>query len=359
FTHSDVPLCWVISINRSKGTSECVNGVTDILGDADEYCDVEAIRTIGTRVSAFDLTSWIPRLYRQTLRECREEDLDPKDNLYKGPCVASRDFARGAWLDGLLEAQHSHTNPFQMGVIGSSDTHIGTGGNTAEATWPGHIVHETSLEGRLGAPGLGRHNRIEGNPGGLAGIWAVENSRDAIFQSMKRREAFATSGTRIAPRFFVGDYPEAICERDDWLEIAYARGVPMGANIPAPADTPTFVLQAVRDPSGEAQALKELQIIKGWVDDEGRKHSEVTTVVAADQPRGAPSFCQTYRDPDYDPSQNAYYYMRAVELPSIRWSRIQCDALDEVDKPPLCDQPMSDRIYEFAWTSPIWFEPEP
>ncbi|MEO1472695.1 MAG: DUF3604 domain-containing protein, partial [Pseudomonadota bacterium] len=203
----------LIEMTQHKGASECVNGVTDILGDEDEYCGVEAIREIGSEEQAFDTTGWIPRLFRTTIRECTDADFDLKDNLYKGPCIASRDFARGAWLEGLKAYAHSHVNPFQMGVIASTDTHVATPGNTAEASWPGHIVHENTLEGRLGEPRLGRHNRLESNAGGLAGVWAVENSRDAIFQSLKRRETFGTSGTRIQPRFFAGEYSGDLCSR--------------------------------------------------------------------------------------------------------------------------------------------------
>lgn len=346
----------LMELTQHKGTSECVNAVTDILGDEDEYCGVEAIRTIGNRVRAFDLTSWIPRVFNKTLRECTLDDIDPKDNLYKGPCVASHDFARGAWLEGLREAVHTHVNPFQMGVIGSSDTHIGTAGNTDEASWPGHIVHETSLEGRLGQPGLGRHNRIEGNPGGLAGVWAVENSRDAIFQSLKRREAFATSGTRIAPRFFAGEYADTICEAPDWLEQAYRNGVPMGAEITAPTGGLRFVAQARRDAAATAMPLQELQVIKGWVDSEGQKRFRVTPVETAG-PAGAEELCTVYDDPDYDVRQHAYYYLRVIERTSLRWSKAQCRELAPEERPETCETSAT-TINEMAWTSPIWITPQ-
>lgn len=348
----------LMEITQHKGTSECLSGVTDILGDEDEYCDIEAIRTIGRRVRAFDITVWIPRLYRTTLRECTGTDLDPKDNLYKGPCVSSRDFARGAWLEGLKEARHSHVNPFQMGVIGSTDSHIGTGGNTGEADWPGHIVHETTLDGRLGAPGLGRHNRIEGNPGGLAGVWAVENSRDAIFQSLKRRETFATSGTRIRPRFFAGDYPDDLCAQGDRVALAYEKGVPMGAEIPSPPGNGLrFYAEAARDDVATASPLQEIQVIKGWIDAEGNKRSSVKTVAAAG-PGGAANLCAVYEDPDHDPSLYAYYYLRVIELPSPRWSTVQCNAAEPGDRPEACAGLPDEMIHEMAWTSPVWLVPE-
>ena len=347
----------LIELTQHKGASECVPGVTDILGDEDEYCGVEAIRTIGSKERAFDTTGWIPRLFGATIRECTDDDFDRVDNLYKGPCIASNDFARGAWLEGLKEQMHTHVNPFQMGVIGSTDTHIATPGNTDEVTWPGHIVHETALSGRLGEPGLGRHNRIDGNPGGLAGVWAVENSRDAIFQSLKRRETFATSGTRIAPRFFAGEYGADLCADPNWLETAYANGVPMGADITAPAEGPHFVVQAARDPAASAMPLQELQIIKGWIDDEGGKRYKVVTVARAGR-SGAGQMCSVYRDPEYRADQYAYYYLRVIEQQSARWSTAQCVVLDPDKQPVACKMLPQNPVYEMAWTSPIWLTPD-
>jgi len=242
-------------------------------------------------------------------------------------------------------------------VIGSTDTHIGTSGNTTEHNYPGHIAHETTLEGRLGEAGLGRHNRLEGNPGGLAGVWAVENSRDALFQSMKRREAFATSGTRIAPRFFAGLYDEDICTQEDWLETAYENGVPMGAQLPAGIENLSFILQATRDPHASAMPLKELQIIKGWIDREGRKNTRVVTAVKSDVENGATELCMRYKDPDYNRFDQAYYYMRAVEQPTPRWSRIQCEEVPVTERPADCANDAPVAINEFAWTSPIWITP--
>ncbi len=347
----------LMEITQHKGTSECVNGVEGILGDTDEYCDVEAVRKIGARERAFDLTSWLPRLFTRTIRECTEDDIDPKDNLYKGPCVAAHDFARGAWLSGLEDEAAGGVNPFEMGVIGSTDSHVGASGNTGEHDFPGHIAHEIDLEDRLGAPRLGRHNRIDGNPGGLAGVWAVENSRDALFQSMKRREAFATSGTRIAPRFFAGLYEGDLCEKADWLETAYGQGVPMGARLPAGVPGLRFVAQAARDPAEAANPLEALQIVKGWIDADGQKRFLVTDVARSET--GAGKLCAMYEDPDYDPLVHAYYYLRVVEAPTARWSETQCDAARESDggAPEACENEAPEMINEFAWTSPIWITP--
>ncbi|MEM7662580.1 MAG: DUF3604 domain-containing protein [Pseudomonadota bacterium] len=347
----------LIEITQHKGASECVNGVTDILGDEDEYCGVEAVRAIGRQERAFDTTSWIPRVFRTTIRECSDDDFDPVDNLYKGPCIASRDFARGSWLEGLQEHTHSGVNPFQMGVIAATDTHVGTPGLTEEVSWRGHIVHEGTLAGRMGVPGLGRHNRLDSNPGGLAGVWAVENSRDAIFQSLKRRETFGTSGTRIEPRLFAGDYLADLCAAPDWLDQAYANGVPMGADISAPPDGISFLVQAHADDSPSAMPLQELQLIKGWVDEEGNKQFSVVSVASA-PPEESKSLCTVYRDPEYDPALPTYYYLRVLELPSPRWSAAQC-VVQERDKwPAACAGALGKTVNEMAWTSPIWLTPQ-
>lgn len=347
----------LMEITQHKGASECINGMTDILGNVDELCDIEAIREIGRKERAFDLTGYIPRVFTKTIRECTEEDIDPKDNLYKGPCVASHDFARGAWLEGLSDQASFGVNPFEMGVIGSTDTHIATSGNTDEHSYPGHIGHETTLEDRLGEAGLGRYNKLQGNPGGLAGVWAVENSRDALFQSMKRREAFATSGTRIKPRFFAGRYEGDLCQATDWLETAYKQGVPMGARLPAGVDGLSFLAQATRDPDQAAMPLQALQLVKGWLDKDGRKHNTVTTIASAQDVAGASTLCAHYKDPDYNPLQQAYYYLRVVEQPSLRWNAAQCGALPLSERPEGCVNSAPDTLQELAWTSPIWITP--
>lgn len=343
-------------ITQHKGASECQNGFSDILSDDDEYCDIEALRKLGQTDKAVDLSTYIPRLYDVVTKECAAEDLDAKDNIYKGYCLSSRDFLRGALLEGLKEEEHAHINPFEFGIIASTDSHLSAAGQTDEASWSGHIADETTLEGRLGEAALGRNNRLVANPGGLAGVWAVENSRDALFQSMKRREAFGTSGTRIAPRFFLGHYDERLCSRTDWLETAYNNGTPMGSKL-APQIAPfQFLVQAKRDPHPSANGLETLQIIKGWVDTDGNKRVKVIDVAAKESSdsNGDDELCAVYTDPEYDPALRTYYYLRVVEASSRRWSSAQCEAVVESERPENCLNQMPTSINEFAWTSPIW-----
>ena len=345
----------LMEISQHKGTSECLNAVTDILGDVDELCNVEALRQFGKPEPALELNTLLPNYFgRSNSPECRDEHFDPTHNLYKGNCLSSRDFARGALLAGLEQDALHGVNPYEMGFIGSSDTHIGTAGATNETTWQGHIAYETTLAGRLGEAALGRFNRLVSNPGGLAGVYAVENSRDALFQSMKRREAFATSGTRIQPRFFAGEFADNLCNQDDWLEQAYQRGTPMGSKLPARSTPFQFLLQAQADPL--AQPLTDLQLIKGWIDADGQKHNTVINVANS---LGATQLCAVFSDPDYDPRQASYYYLRVVEEASVRWSAAQCASLPKNQRPENCNNAQPTQIVEMAWTSPIWFDALP
>lgn len=342
----------LMEITQHKGTSECLNGASDILGDVDELCNVEALRRFGKEERVFDVNTILPSIGTGDSPECRDEDVDPKDNLYKGFCLAMRDFARGALLYGMAQEMEGGSNPFEFGFIGSTDTHIGAGGNVREPTWPGHIAYETTLKGRLGEAALGRYNRLVSNPGGLAGVYATENSRDAIFQGMKRREAFATTGTRIEPRFFAGRYRANICAQDGWLRTAYASGTPMGSKMPAQDEAFQLLVQAKGDPM--SKPLEKLQLIKGWIDANGQKQFKVVDLPAT---RQDDSLCVLYEDADYDPALSTYYYMRAVEQPSQRWSKAQCHATPAGKRPVECSNDMPGEIVEMAWGSPIWFTP--
>ena len=339
-------------IVQHKGASECINGADDILGDIDELCNVEALRQFGKPEKAADTTTKLPKLFTSKSPECSSEHLDPKDNIYKGFCLSSRDFARGALLEGMSVEADGNANPFEFGFIGSTDTHISISGHVEEEKWSGHIAYETDLDGRLGQASLGRHNRLVSNPGGLAGVYAVENSRDAIFQSMKRREAFATSGPRIEPRFFAGTFDDNICSQENWLELAYANGTPMGSKLPSQDAPFTLLAQATSDPL--SLPLSKLQVVKGWLGPEGHKHTKVIDLMQTD---GSNSLCQIHVDPDYEPSLPTYYYVRAVEPESPRWSKSQCAAVSDTERPEGCDNEMPEMIREMAWSSPIWFTP--
>jgi hypothetical protein len=198
---------------------------------------------------------------------------------------------------------------------------------------------------------------IDGNPGGLAGVWARENTRDAIFDAMLRKEVFGTSGPRIRPRLFAGwGLDEGLCEANDMVTQAYANGVPMGGDLIASAsasDKPSFLAYAVKDPEG--LKLQELHLIKGWIDVDGQMNTQVLPI--ASEAGGADSLCKVYTDDSFDAAQSAYYYLRAVEPETARWHTYDCAAIAEADRPEVCTNgTYPDTIREMAWTSPIWYQ---
>ncbi len=228
----------------------------------------------------------------------------------------------------------------------------------------------------------GTPGNASNNPGGLIGVWAEENSRDAIFAAMERKEVFGTSGPRIRPRLFAGwELPPDLCGSRDAIARADRAGVPMGGDLPpmemaepvsgnANAAAPSFFALAQRDPSRTGGQLERIQIIKGWVDDDGELNEHVYDV-AGDaiglasvdldtcEPRGPgfDSLCTVWRDPDFDAARRAVYYARVVENPSCRYNQWQCVAAGDA-APRECDDPELVRtLQERAWTSPIWYTP--
>lgn len=296
---------------------------------------------------------------------------------------APRSFVREALGDGLAQLERLGVNPFKLGIIGSTDTHMATPGFTDEDTFLGHAAGGDTAN--LELPIM--PDSIELNPGGLAVIWSEENSRDALFEAMRRRETYGTSGPRMLVRFFGGwSYPPALCDSGDLVTQGYLNGVPMGGDLAPPpfADTtaaPTFALAALQDP-GTSDApgapLQRLQIIKVWVeggtvrehvyDVSGDPHNGagVDTTTCQRHGSGFDSLCTVWRDPEFNRDVPALYYARVVENPSCRWSTYACN-VQHVD----CGQPSSvpralasccDALYprtiqERAWTSPIWYTP--
>ena len=351
------PLAEIMQI---KGDSECRNGLSGVLGGTDELCDFERYRAVST--------DW---------EDCG--DGGGGGELSGKGCISRRDYVRYAIVEALREEERLGVNPFKLGFIASTDAHNSNPGDVQERSFDGWSgVQDSTPERRLQG-GIGALQPIASNPGGLVGIWAEENSRDSLFDSMKRRETFGTSGPRIQPRFFGGwSYAADLCDAPEWTERAYAAGVPMGGDLPTrPADAaaPSFVVSALRDPGSEAfpgGKLQRIQIIKGWAGEDGAVHQRVFDVAgmrageaasvdpATCEPQGAghETLCAVWSDPEFDPTQRAVYYSRVVENPSCRWSAWQCLALPEAERPAACDDPAIPKlIQERAWTSPIWYTP--
>jgi hypothetical protein len=294
---------------------------------------------------------------------------------------APSNFVRGALLEGLAQEARVGVNPFRYGIVASTDTHLGAAGAVDERGYPGH--------GGAGAPAAeelpkGLPDDLEFNPGGLAVLWAEENSRESLFAAMRRREAYGTSGPRLVVRFFGGyGLDEDLCGSPDFAAAGYAGGVPMGGVLPpAPAGAaPSFAVWALRDP-GTAEApgapLQRIQIVKGWLEG-GRPRERVLDVAGnpgngagvdlpSCEPRGAGAdqLCTVWRDAEFRPEEPAFYYARVVENPTCRWSARLCvaagvDCADPAKLPegfePCCREDHRWTVQERAWTSPIWNAP--
>ncbi|MEM7411551.1 MAG: DUF3604 domain-containing protein [Myxococcota bacterium] len=356
----------IVEVMQHKGDSECRVSIDGVLGAEDELCAFEKFEDLAFQRLGDELpgTCWdgtigdsIPRL---------------------GPsCLSPRSYVRYALTQGVAEEARIGVNPFRFGLTASTDTHNGMAGGVEERSYPGHLgTADGVLDGRLAAE-PGRMGNASNGPGGLIGVWAEENSRPALFAAMQRREVFGTSGPRIRPRFYAGwDYTDDLCDAADRLDQAEAGGIPMGGVL-SPSRTgepPTFAVWATRD-LGTARApgglLQRIQIIKGWVDDDGELHQRVIDVAGgpnrADvdpetcQPRGkgARTLCGVWRDADFDPDRGAVYYARVLENPSCRYTTWQCLDLPEDERPSACDDAvLAAPQQERAWTSPIWY-PDP
>jgi hypothetical protein len=280
-------------------------------------------------------------------------------------------------LEGLAERERIGVNPFQLGFIGSTDTHNGTPGFVGEETFIGHRGTDDDTPEKRLSRGTLTVGGISFSPGGLAGVWAEENSRDSIFRALRRREVFATSGPRIVPRFFAGwNLDPGLCTDPAMVAHGYAQGVPMGGTLTAPppgATAPSFMVSALRDPGTATKPgtqLQRIQIVKGWREN-GESHyqvyevagdplngASVDTDTCAPSGTGFDSLCGLWTDPDFDPAQQAFYYARIVENPTCRWSAYECNRLAPDARAALCDDPAWPKtIQERAWTSPVWFQP--
>ena len=353
----------IVEVMQHKGDSECRVSMPGVIGAEDELCAFEKFED-----NTFE------RRFDGDPGECWEGiGADSLPRL--GPsCLSPRSYVRYALTQGLAEQMRIGVNPYRFGLMASTDTHNGMAGGVEERSFPGHLgTADGVVEGRLAAE-AGRMGNAANGPGGLVGVWAEENSRSSIFAAMQRREVFGTSGPRIRPRFYGGwNYPDDLCDAPDRLERAEGGGVPMGGDLPASrvGQAPVFVAWAAGD-LGTASApgglLQRIQIVKGWVDDDGGLHERVVDVAggpnradvdpATCRPRGggARALCGVWQDPDFDPDRPAVYYARVLENPSCRYTAWQCRELDAAERPSACDDPvLSAPQQERAWTSPIWY----
>ena len=340
-------------IFQAKGSSECGYGV----GASDEECNFELVVPV-----------------------CEDEQ--------KAGCSGRTSFAREGLKIGLELQEDYGFNPLQFGFIGSTDTHNSAPGDTEEYDWRGSTaLHESPAKKRLHLPSANDMFdkreagaiKMRRNPGGLAAIWAQENTRDALFDAMQAREAYATSGNRIVLRVFGGwDFADDILGNPDYAASAYASGVPMGGVLGKPGkdQSPEFLVMAQQDPM--ANRLQRVQMVKAWLEN-GKSRESVVDIACSDglvpdkasgrcpdngatvdlktcevtQDKGSASIAARWRDEDFDPGQAAVYYVRVLENPACRWTAY--DAIRVGIEPPEGARPI---IQERAWSSPIWYTPK-
>jgi hypothetical protein len=286
-------------------------------------------------------------------------------------------YIREAWENGVAMQDSRGYNPYKMGVVGASDSHSTAAGYSQSDYFGGHALADATPEIRVsGKKEVGLNMGLI-STGGLGGVWAEENTRESIFAAMQRKETFGTSGVRIRVRFFGGwDYRPDVLNQRDWVKTGYAKGVPMGGDLPAKAGKePTFILWAVKDP--DDGNLDRIQIIKGWTKSGQifekiydvawsgtRKPDRATGKVPAvgntvdvknatyTNTIGAVELKKVWRDPEFDPSLHAFYYVRVLQIPTPRWSTYDAKKLGV---PPPSFVPAT--VQERAWTSPIWYSP--
>jgi hypothetical protein len=341
-------------IMQHKGDSECRPGVQS----TDELCGYEKLNRLQLFSPVSDPNQTFPPL----------------------------NYVRNALKEGLAQERLLGVNPFRLGLIGGTDTHNATPGATEEGDFGafGHIglrdhANPAYMVQRVTPAG------IEATPGGLAVVWAEENSRDALFAAMRRREVYATSGTRPILRFFAGREPNLRCGDARFVETAYAGGVPMGGELGPVRGvrSPRFGVLAFRDPGSPGAPgalLQRVPIVKGWVDAAGATHERVydvagnpangagvDTATCTPTGTGADSLCAVWSDPDFDAEEHAFYYARVLENPTCRWSTrfcneqgIDCSVPASVPAAwaECCNAAVPKTIQERAYSSPIWYRPD-
>ena len=292
------------------------------------------------------------------------------------------EYAREALKNGLVLERKLGTNPYKFGMIGSTDSHTSLATADSNNFFGKHSGSEPSPE-RMEHPFAKFGDNViygwETLASGYAAVWAHENTREAIFDAMERRETYATTGPRMLVRFFGGwDFVATDAVTREPAAVGYQKGVPMGSDLlpPAAGKSPSFLIAALKDPIGAN--LDRVQVIKGWADKAGETQERVYDVAVSDDRAigsdgrcttpvgntvdvknanwtntiGATEFVTVWKDPDFDPSLSAFYYVRVIEIPTPRWTAYDAKYFG-VEPPEEATMVTQERAY----TSPIWYTP--
>ncbi len=294
--------------------------------------------------------------------------------------MLAAEYAREALKRGLIVEKNLGTNPYKFGLIGATDSHTSLAAAEEENFFGKNSVDEPSAKRaslQLKKIGDGALMNWETSASGITAVWATENSREAIFDAMLRKEVYATTGPRITLRMFGGwEFSEEDLDARPIENSGYEKGVPMGGDLrkkPEEAKAPSFMIVALRDPAGAN--LDRIQIVKGWLDSDDRTQEKLYDVIWSGErvlddggklppigdtvnvakatwtnSIGAAELSTVWVDPDFDPTQDAYYYVRALEIPTPRWTTYDAYrfGVDVPEGAPL-------KIQERAYSSPIWY----
>jgi len=295
------------------------------------------------------------------------------------------EYAREALKRGLVLEKKLGTNPYKFGQMGSTDSHTSLATAQEDNFFGKHTGYEPGPD-RMKHPMMQTPDKsvtIEGwqlAASGLAAVWATENTRKAIFDAFERKEIYATTGSRLMVRFFGGwEFTDKDINSRAPAFTGYLKGVPMGGNLPAKpakAKAPTFMVYALRDAIGAN--IDRIQVVKGWMDKNGKTHEKVYDIAWSGDRKigkkgklppvgntvdvkkanwtntiGASELATVWSDPDFDPTQSAFYYTRVIEIPTPRWSTYDAHRFGI---PVPKGAPTSTQ--ERAYTSPIWYTPK-
>jgi hypothetical protein len=358
----------VVEMTQIKGDSE----THPRLSPNDEFADYETYEHL-IAAEGVEIPSMFSDGFLGTLSDEDRALLESQETAI----VERGDYARTALLRGLVLENRMGANPYKFGMIGSTDSHSGMA-SAEEDNFHGKMALDST-------PGTKSEDIIPGTPGwdmgaaGLAAVWATENTRDALFDAMQRKEVYATTGPRIELRFFGGyDFRARDARARDVAGTGYKKGVPMGGDLTAAPKgrAPSFLIRAVKDPVDAN--LDRIQVIKGWLNDENLPEERVYNVAMADgrsvdgegkvapvgntvdvstgnytNSIGDPELAVVWTDPDFDPAKRAFYYVRVLQIPTPRHTLFDALALgiavEETGHPA--------TIQERAYSSPIWYTP--